>query len=29
MMEDGAIPGLDMAVLIRRHNAATKSLYAE
>jgi hypothetical protein len=28
MMEDGTIPGLDMAVVIRRHNAATKSLYA-
>ena len=29
VVEDGAIPGLDMAALIRRHNAAAKALHAE
>jgi 8-oxoguanine deaminase len=29
VVEDGAIPGLDMAGLIRRHNAAAKALHAE
>jgi 8-oxoguanine deaminase len=28
VVEDGAIPGLDIAALIRRHTAATKSLHA-
>jgi 8-oxoguanine deaminase len=28
VVEDGAIPGLDMAALIRRHNAAAKALHA-
>jgi 8-oxoguanine deaminase len=29
VVEDGAIPGLDMAGLIRRHNAAAKAMHAE
>jgi 8-oxoguanine deaminase len=29
VVEDGAIPGLDMAALVRRHNAAAKALHAE
>jgi 8-oxoguanine deaminase len=29
VVEDGAIPGLDMAGLIRRHSAAAKALHAE
>jgi 8-oxoguanine deaminase len=29
VVEDGAIPGLDMAALIRRQNAAAKALHAE
>jgi 8-oxoguanine deaminase len=29
VVEDGKIPGLDMAALIRRHNAAAKVLHAE
>jgi 8-oxoguanine deaminase len=28
VVEDGAIPGLDMTALIRRHNAAAKALHA-
>jgi 8-oxoguanine deaminase len=28
VVEDGAIPGLDMAALLRRHNAAAKALHA-
>jgi 8-oxoguanine deaminase len=28
VVEDGAIPGLDMAALVRRHNAAAKALHA-
>ena len=28
VVEDGAIPGLDLAALIRRHNAASKALHA-
>jgi 8-oxoguanine deaminase len=29
VVEDGAIPGLDMAALVRRHSAAAKSLNRE
>lgn len=29
VVEDGAIPGLDMAALVRRHSAAAKALHAE
>jgi 8-oxoguanine deaminase len=29
VVEDGAIPGLDMAALVRRHTAAAKALHAE
>jgi 8-oxoguanine deaminase len=28
VVEDGAIPGLDLTALIRRHNAAAKALHA-
>jgi len=28
VVEDGKIPGLDMAALVRRHNAAAKALHA-
>jgi 8-oxoguanine deaminase len=28
VVEDGVIPGLDMAALVRRHSAATKLLHA-
>jgi 8-oxoguanine deaminase len=29
VVEDGAIPGLDMLALVRRHSAAAKALHAE
>ena len=29
VVEDGAIPGLDMMALIRRHTAAAKALHAD
>jgi 8-oxoguanine deaminase len=29
VVEDGAIPGLDLTALMRRHNAAAKALHAE
>ena len=28
VVEDGAIPGLDLTALIQRHNAAAKALHA-